>query len=230
MVHQHIPHDPLDRSPIDWSEKPIAAYEKRMIALHNVLISKALFPGLSPIRRAAEEVDGKFATGQLPENIPQSLSDRLPTYGERRVLAMEAILCEAGWIQKHELEQENPNSSSPTPTQDQQSVEGISLEVSDQTAPPQYQVGDWVRVQVVAKPGHIRTPLYLLGKQGIVRQIQGIFKNPEELAHLIQPVHQLYLYLVEFEMPEIWGELCPADVQRDTLSAEFYEPWLSPVE
>jgi hypothetical protein len=230
MVHQHIPHDPFDRSPIDQSEKPIAPYEKRMIALHNVLISKALFPGLSPIRRAAEEVDGQFATGQLPENILQDLRDRLPTYGERRVLAMESILCEVGWIQKHELEQESLNSASPTSASDQQSAKGISLEVAEQTDPPRYQVGDRVRVQSTAKPGHIRTPLYLLGKQGTVRQIQGIFKNPEELAHLLQPVHQLYLYLVEFEMSEIWGELCPADVQSDTLSAEFYEPWLIPIE
>jgi hypothetical protein len=230
MVHQHIPHDPLDRSTIDRSEKPVAPYEKRMIALHNVLISKALFPGLSPIRRAAEEVDGQFTTGQLPENIPQDLSDRLPTYGERRVLAMESILCEVGWIQKHELEQEGLGAMPSTPASDQQTAKGISLEVAEQTDPPRYQVGDQVRVQSAAKPGHIRTPLYLLGKQGTVRQIQGIFKNPEELAYLLQPVHQLYLYLVEFEMPEIWGELCPADVQRDTLSAEFYEPWLIPVE
>lgn len=229
MVHQHIPHDPFDRSPIDRSEKPIAPYEKRMIALHNVLIAKTLFPGLSPIRRAAEAVDGQFATGQLPGNIPQNLSDRLPSYGERRVLAMEAILCEVGWIQEHELKQENLDASSPQ-TQVQQPVNGISLQVAEQSAPPQYQVGDRVRVQSTAKPGHIRTPLYLLGKQGTVRQIQGIFKNPEELAHLLQPVHQLYLYLIEFEMSEIWGELCPVEGQKDTLSAEIYEHWLSLIE
>lgn len=226
MIHQHIPHDPLDQSSIDRSEKIIAPYEKRMIALHNVLISKALFPGLSPIRRAAEQVDGQFATGQIPENIPPRLSDRSPTYGERRVLAMEAILCEVGWIQEEELKQENLNCSSST----QQLASPIMLEVVDQIAPPQFQVGDRVRVQSTAKPGHIRTPLYLLGKQGTVQQIQGIFKNPEEVAHFIQPIHQFHLYLVEFEMSELWGDLCPANGQQDTLSAELYEPWLSLVE
>lgn len=229
-MHRHIPYDPLDCSPIDRSEKPIAPYEKRMVALHNVLISKAHLPGLSPIRRAAEEVDGQFASGQLPANIPKSLGNPLPTYGERRVLAVEAALYELGLIQEHELEQESLDSASPTTAQAQNTVHRLSLQVADQTAPPRFQTGDRVRVQTDSKPGHIRTPLYLLGKRGVVHQIQGISKNPEELAYFLQPVHQLYLYLVEFEMPEIWGELYPVAVQRDTLSAELYEHWLSPVE
>jgi len=227
-VHRHIPHNSLDRSPIDRSEKPTAPYEKRIIALHNVLISKGHLPGLDPIRRAAEQVDGQFASGQLPDNIPKSLSGRQPTYGERRLLAVEAALSQVGLIQEHELKQEKLDTSTPISAQAQDAVHPISLKVVDQTALPQFQAGDWVRVQTNAKLGHIRTPLYLLGKRGIVSQVQGIFKNPEEMAHLLQPVRRLYLYLVEFEMQEIWGELCPGSAQRDTLTAELYEHWLSP--
>ena len=42
--------------------------------------------------------------------------------------------------------------------------------------------GDRVRVREDFPPGHIRTPIYLRGRQGIVERYFGTFGNPEVLA------------------------------------------------
>ena len=43
--------------------------------------------------------------------------------------------------------------------------------------------GDRVRVRADSTPGHIRTPVYIRGKRGVVRRIYGDFPNPEGLAY-----------------------------------------------
>ncbi len=43
--------------------------------------------------------------------------------------------------------------------------------------------GDHVRVRADSPPGHIRTPVYIRGKCGVVRRIFGDFPNPEGLAY-----------------------------------------------
>ena len=36
-----------------------------------------------------------------------------------------------------------------------------------------FQEGDRVRVRDEARPGHIRTPTYIMGKVGVVRRVHG---------------------------------------------------------
>ena len=42
--------------------------------------------------------------------------------------------------------------------------------------------GDRVRVREDFPPGHIRTPVYIRGKEGVVTKSFGAFPNPEQLA------------------------------------------------
>ena len=102
-LHQPIPHDPDDQSPIDTSDHPLPNYAKRIIAIHNLLIKTGRLRTFDQIRRVAEEVDAQFASGTPPKTIPPTLKSRLPTYYERRVLAIEAWLAEQGIVAPEEL-------------------------------------------------------------------------------------------------------------------------------
>lgn len=86
--------------------------------------------------------------------------------------------------------------------------------------------GDAVKVLALGKPGHIRTPDYILHKQGEVVQFCGYFLNPEDLSvgRTAGPV--VALYRVRFPMRTLWPEY-----QRhagDALFIEIYDHWLAP--
>lgn len=219
--HRHIPHDVHDTRPIDSSEKEIKSFEKHINSLHSLMIQKGHLPSMDPIRRAAEEVDGMFATQNLAANVPEFLRERWPEYSERRVLAVEIVLCELGYLTADELQRGqtdpplHPDPVAYVPSLDEETYKDAC-----------YALGDRVQIRSEATPGHIRTPVYLLGKQGRIANIQGHFPNPEDIAHFQSPVLALPLYLVEFDMVEIWGAACPARSRHDKLRAEIYEPWL----
>ncbi len=84
-----------------------------------------------------------------------------------------------------------------------------------------------VRVKPLMPPGHVRTPIYLRGKIGVIERSLGTFPNPEERAYgqraKAQPLHR-----VRFTMKEVWGP--DAENPNDTLDAEIYEHWLEPVD
>jgi len=101
--HQPIPHDPADQTPVDTTEHPLPIYAKRIVAIHNILRDKGILPTFDPIRRAAEELDAKFARGTPPDTVPPVLKTRPPNYYERRVLAVEAWLVEKGLISEADL-------------------------------------------------------------------------------------------------------------------------------
>ncbi len=89
---------------------------------------------------------------------------------------------------------------------------------------PRFAKGDRVRVVNLAKPGHVRTPDYILGKEGHIIQVCGLFLNPEDLSIGITQGPVVALYRVEFLMCDVWGD----DVRHpnDTLSIEIYDHWL----
>ncbi|PSN18744.1 hypothetical protein C7271_10905 [filamentous cyanobacterium CCP5] len=218
--HRHIPHDAHDSRPVSRLEKNIKFFEKHINALHSLMIQKGQLPSMDPIRRAAEEVDGIFAAQHFDSNVPDFLRRRWPEYSERRILAVEIVLCELGYLTPDELQREQIEVAPPVQI-------AYSPYVDEETCKiPRYAVGDWVRIRPEAKPGHIRTPVYLLGKQGRIAQIQGNFPDPEGLAHFQETVVALPLYLVEFAMAEVWGDACPPKSQHDKLRVEIYEPWL----
>ncbi|KAF0674804.1 SH3-like domain-containing protein [Profundibacterium mesophilum] len=85
--------------------------------------------------------------------------------------------------------------------------------------------GTTVRVATMMPPGHVRTPVYLRGRRGVVERRLGPFPLPEELAYH-RPGRPHDLYRVRFTMAEIWG--AAAERPRDTLEAEIYAHWLRP--
>jgi nitrile hydratase subunit beta len=87
--------------------------------------------------------------------------------------------------------------------------------------------GDTVQVLSLGKPGHVRTPHYILHKQGEVVQFCGFFLNPEDLSvgRTAGPV--VPLYRVRFSMPDLWPEY--ARHPQDALVIEIYDHWLAPV-
>ena len=82
--------------------------------------------------------------------------------------------------------------------------------------------GSPVRVKTLAPPGHVRTPIYLRGKTGIVERVLGPFGNPEQLAYGQAPA-KLPLYRVRFRQADLWPD---AEAPDDTLDAEIYAHWL----
>jgi hypothetical protein len=83
-----------------------------------------------------------------------------------------------------------------------------------------------VRVKTMMPPGHIRTPAYLRGKEGVIERTLPAFPNPEKLAYRLK-AEKRRLYRVRFTMAEIWGTA--AERPEDTLDAEIYEHWLERV-
>ena len=82
--------------------------------------------------------------------------------------------------------------------------------------------GDRVRVAAMMPPGHVRTPAYLRGREGVVERVLGPFGNPERLAYGLE-AERLPLARVRFAMGDVWGE---AERPGDVLEAEIYAHWL----
>ena len=86
--------------------------------------------------------------------------------------------------------------------------------------------GDAVRVRVAYPPGHVRTPYYIRGREGVVERVCGAFRNPEELAYGRSDGPPLALYRVRFRQRDVWPDY--AEGAGDTLDVEIYEHWLEP--
>lgn len=80
-----------------------------------------------------------------------------------------------------------------------------------------------VRVKTLVPPGHVRAPVYLRGKTGVIERSLGAFGNPEQLAYGVE-AEKKNLFRVRFKMSEVWGS--EAENPDDTLDAEIYEHWL----
>ena len=83
--------------------------------------------------------------------------------------------------------------------------------------------GAVVRVREDYPPGHIRTPVYLRGKQGVVERYFGAFENPERLAYnLTGPKKDLYK--VRFRATDLWHDYQGSP--KDVIEADIYDHWL----
>ncbi len=90
-----------------------------------------------------------------------------------------------------------------------------------------FKAGDRVIVKAQNPPGHIRTPMYLRGKHGVVLRDYGRWKNPEDLAYGRDGLPLRVNYWVQFKMDDVWdGNGVYA--ANDTVTAEIYEHWLEP--
>lgn len=91
---------------------------------------------------------------------------------------------------------------------------------------PRFKPGDRVRVLSKVQWGHIRTPLFILGKSGIVETCRGEFPNPEQLAYGMDGQPPIPCYCIMFEYPEIWGKSCPEISKNDKMYVDIFEHWL----
>src|SRR5882724_8360743 len=85
--------------------------------------------------------------------------------------------------------------------------------------------GDRVRVREDFPPGHIRTPVYVRGKEGVVTRAFGAFKNPETLAIGRDGLPMKHLFEIRFRQKDLWPDY--AGPESDTLDIDIYEHWLS---
>lgn len=90
---------------------------------------------------------------------------------------------------------------------------------------PRFALGDLVEVLDLGKPGHVRIPVYIRGKQGNVVQYCGKYLNPEDLAIGKTSGPAIDLYRVEFTQTSLWES--PEHPQQDRLVIEIYDHWLA---
>lgn len=86
-----------------------------------------------------------------------------------------------------------------------------------------FQTGETVRVRDDYPPGHIRTPVYIRGKQGVVTRSFGAFENPELTAYELDGPRQV-LYEVRFRQADIWPDYDGGT--SDTVDVDIYDHWL----
>jgi hypothetical protein len=87
--------------------------------------------------------------------------------------------------------------------------------------------GDRVQVRNDFPPGHIRTPVYVRGKEGVVTRAFGAFANPELLVYDGKGLPKKTLYEVRFSQHDLWPNYNgPA---TDSLDIDIYDHWLAPV-
>ena len=75
--------------------------------------------------------------------------------------------------------------------------------------------------------GHIRTPVYVRGKEGIVVRCFGSFPNPETLCLGRDGKPEKKLYEIRFRQRDLWSDY--AGGANDTLDMDIYEHWLAKV-
>jgi Nitrile hydratase beta subunit, C-terminal len=90
-----------------------------------------------------------------------------------------------------------------------------------------YAPGDRVRIVDLAKPGHVRTPIYARGKVGMIDHCCGSFENPENRAYGRVGRERIPLYRVRLRQRELWPDYEGAE--EDSLVLEIYHHWLRPV-
>ncbi len=90
---------------------------------------------------------------------------------------------------------------------------------------PAWQPGQAVRVRASFPPGHVRTPFYVRGKQGVIEGVAGVFANPEELAYGRQGLPRSALYRVRFRQAELWPDY--QGQPDDSTVVDLYEHWLA---
>jgi nitrile hydratase len=90
-----------------------------------------------------------------------------------------------------------------------------------------FAVGDRVRVRKAFPPGHLRTPYFIRGKEGVVTAVIGDYANPEELAYGRPGLPKRTLYWVQFAQAALWPDYDGGD---DTTVVDIYEHWLEPPE
>ena len=89
-------------------------------------------------------------------------------------------------------------------------------------------VGDRVRVRQAYPPGHVRTPYYVRGKEGVVSRMIAEHPNPEERAYGRDGLPPVPVYRVLFRQKDLWQDY--QGPEGDTTELDIQEHWLGPLE
>lgn len=89
---------------------------------------------------------------------------------------------------------------------------------------PLFPPGTAVRVLDLPIEGHLRVPVYVRGKVGVIERWCGPYLNPEDLAYGRTDGPVVHLYQVEFSQHELWPDY--DGPRTDRLFIEIYEHWL----
>jgi Nitrile hydratase beta subunit, C-terminal len=84
--------------------------------------------------------------------------------------------------------------------------------------------GDTVHVDDRRHTGHHRTPEYLKGRVGTVERVHTTFLNPETRAYGYDGEPARQLYLVGFDLRDLWPDYRGA--RSDRLLVDVFEHWL----
>ena len=89
-----------------------------------------------------------------------------------------------------------------------------------------FKPGDRIRVRNDYPVGHIRTPVYIRGKPGVVTRVFGDYINPELVVYDGKGLPKRTLYEVRFSQYEIWPDY--NGPMTDSLDIDLYDHWLEP--
>lgn len=88
--------------------------------------------------------------------------------------------------------------------------------------------GQRVRIAARDAPGHVRTPVYVRGRVGVVERVLPTFLDPEREAYGVNAGTDVRLYRVRIPQVALWPDY--AGTPDDVLELEVYEHWLEPAE
>ena len=91
-----------------------------------------------------------------------------------------------------------------------------------------FKVGDKVRIDDRASLGHCRTPTFVRGKTGVVTDVLGAYRNPEQLAYHRPGLPALTLYTVRLRQVDLWDPY--PGPETDHLDIDIYQTWLAPAQ
>jgi nitrile hydratase len=96
--------------------------------------------------------------------------------------------------------------------------------IADTGVTRRFKAGDRITVRDDYPIGHIRTPVYVRGKGGVITRYLGAFKNPERLAIGKDGLPKKNLYEVRFLQTDIWPDYTGG--KNDSVLIDLYEHWL----
>ena len=200
------------------TEEPVfhAAWEKRVFGL-NLAVGALGKWNIDMSRHARER--------QHPVDYLRN------SYYENWFAGLEKLLVETGLVTEEELE-----SGKAQRPKDEDTTEGVlkaedvpmvlargaptTMVIDD---PPQFQVGDKVRVVNRHPTGHTREPGYVRGRLGVIHAHEGAHVFPDRNAEGTKEGQ--HLYRVRFESAELWGEHANT---RSAVYVDLWEEYLEP--
>jgi len=143
------------------------------------------------------------------------------SYYEIWLAALERLLSESGILKEH--------AAAPPRALRADRVAATLARGSPATRAPanpaRFAVGHAVRTRAGQPAHHTRLPGYARGKIGTVTRVHGAHVFPDANARGLGECPQ-WLYTIEFDERELWGEGLPA--QRSTISVDAWESYLEP--